>query len=1570
MNTLFNINKLRNWLLFLAFILPVAVFAEEDTGDVDDAESAAMAKTKANAPVMQETDPTGANYLSNRRALVGKHCAVNRVINIVAVGSGTSGLENLTNEDIDDYASFPSVVSATVATSPTVSVRDMKYYYAAGTDAGFCIVASSGSSVLSLDLVKTYHIWFYCDGKRVDDQQVSEGNSGSGVGLSLIGIPGSDQACTNLTATSTKKFDEVALVQVGAVDASVGSEVKIKYAFVGKANDINLTKKSISEYCTAIGHPAMTVSCEAFMPSPLVGGIPIPMAGVSENKVIGDDDNERLDESIAIVSAVQLASVAFSGRVRVNVTNSDASVSELFHKGDQVGFKYTSVQVANLVSLGAWIDIKLYDHNGNGVQTTTINADVLKLSLASGGDFTSYIVAEQDFSGAEITFYTALGVLNLGSGFGVYYAFVRQQPTIDHECDINPTADTNLCSSQTSLQLKSNPNLNVTWTVESQPQENSGQCSVTADGYVTGMIADGEYKFRATSEDGCYEILTINHANSETFLEESPEHVFLASDGYELATDLHGQTSANVLSISDMTDSENILDGDLSNYATYVAGLQLAGANGILVGIKKTDGTYFYDGSLANSADEVQVGFVVELEQTAIGLDLLNTFQIRCFDENGNKLYQSLVDNAGVLGLGLIGNNDKSNKIRMSITVPKVNGDGQPVKINEIQLWKVGVLDLDVDDMKYYYGFWADPSDKRNNVVRDGATVVTYDNMGAMVNVATQIDIAAVGCVTNNLSNIIDIDDELETYALVQKTVNSGSQEIVVKLGRTLDYRHQVGVVIDKDIVGLTANLGNVVRIGTYYNGQDTGEMSTSWNVLGANVIQGDGKAVLYLQPTTNYDEIHITLGGGLQANQTMKIYGILLRNDIDNDGTPDVRDTESCTDGILNIVAAKVCKGETLTITGLGTTETDYFVSVPDQGVEKQAVQSGQDGTVTVSATAVKSGRFTVYFYDASENLISTADYTVHPSKTTWRANTISQDWNSWDNWTEGTPYLCTDVIIPANARSYPSLDEDVVRGDEFGCDRIYFENRAAVEKVYKLNYSQAWVDVELEPNRYYLMASPLQDMYTGDMFIPTNDPIQSKDDYFTELNGDNYVQNRFSPRVYQRLWAKAADVKLSDGTMSEGAAIVQETQWSKRFNALKYAYGKAEGFSLWIDPESNTAESFTFRFPKQQTAYNYFSEVSQTATDWQETDISRSNAHRFTYEIGNTPVAYTYKSENDRMRFDNLSSMNMTVSADQATKTFLIGNPFMSHIDVEEFLSANTGITEVKAYDGNTTSSTIAVGGELISTNPDFTTIEPMEAFYVSTASAQTSLEVTFTEDMFKRDVLESLETTSDNDGAAKSRIQGKNTELSMMRINVKNETLKTSALVLGEGNTVNTETLFDEDAKPQLAIFTVSEGHAYDILSLNNKGDLPIGIYAQGEQSITLSFDFMGEFDSERFELVDNLTGETYSLDEVVTVDIDGSSIARFCLRDKSVTGIEEVGTDESKSVFVTFNGQTAEIHSQNNDIIAVELYTADGQLVNKVNAGGVADIQILSDLKMGIINIIRQGMPNVSHKFILP
>ena len=86
--------------------------------------------------------------------------------------------------------------------------------------------------------------------------------------------------------------------------------------------------------------------------------------------------------------------------------------------------------------------------------------------------------------------------------------------------------------------------------------------------------------------------------------------------------------------------------------------------------------------------------------------------------------------------------------------------------------------------------------------------------------------------------------------------------------------------------------------------------------------------------------------------------------------------------------------------------------------------------------------GRFNMIFYDGSNNIVDNATYTVHPTYTEWKANPVNTDWNEWNNWTAGSPYCCTDVVINGDAAKYPLLPATVTEADEYCCDMIHLRH------------------------------------------------------------------------------------------------------------------------------------------------------------------------------------------------------------------------------------------------------------------------------------------------------------------------------------------------------------------------------------------------------------------------------------------------------------------------------------------------------------------------------------------------
>ena len=354
---------------------------------------------KKDGYVKFDNDPKYGNMtfrrLRNRRALTGEECTV-----VVGVGSWAKDLGALTDEDLDNYAQVNAVVKAGVTVDPMVSVKDMQNYYTKGTVAGYAIVAGSGSSVLSLDVIKAFSIGFYRDGKLQGVVPVREGQNGSGVTLKLLQIPGSDKICAMLTAESDWLFDEISLDCSGGIQADVANLMKIKYAFVGEPTEFSITDGGIKKFNDFFDNKP-TISLKKMQGwNPVLLGIPFPFVNAEVRKMT--DDN--LDNFATITP---ILNVGYQGGAKFMMKNDTNPNAEAFEAGMEAGFKYKMDAVLSLTA-GTWINVLLFDRNGKKVQEETISAQVLNLSLVQIGDGTVSVKAKVPFSGCEIRFLTDL----------------------------------------------------------------------------------------------------------------------------------------------------------------------------------------------------------------------------------------------------------------------------------------------------------------------------------------------------------------------------------------------------------------------------------------------------------------------------------------------------------------------------------------------------------------------------------------------------------------------------------------------------------------------------------------------------------------------------------------------------------------------------------------------------------------------------------------------------------------------------------------------------------------------------------------------------------------------------------------------------------------------------------------------------------------------------------------------------------------------------------------------------------------------------------------------------------
>ena len=819
---------------------------------------------KIEKKVWQDSDSNKENYFNNRRALVGPGCTINSLFDGVKLLSGTKDLQNICNDNLDDYATIPALADVTVLGSPIISVKDNQHYYAGGTEAGFVICAKSDASILALDLAKFYKIQFLKDGKAVGKlMEISTGKSVTGLGLSLLTIPGSDQVNKLYTATAPGNFDEIKLVQCG-VDANVLSAINIKYAFVGKAREYTITnnkENGISKYAQEQGREAFTLEAHGEKPAKT-------LAEASRGDVIDED----LTNGYAAVTAVL---IPVSTPVTVVAKPSDNE--EAFPKGTEVGFKINGLDVAKL-SIGDGAELTLFNKENKKIDTYRLSSSVLGLGvLKADKDGEIVIKAPAAFSAVKI-FFTGVGI-KIG-GTTVNYAFVRMAPdAASHHCPINITSSRDVPGSVNQFQLQHNDTIQVEWSIVGCPKGSNVKLN-TQTGQVYNLDIQGQYVFRATAADGCYEETTLNYA--PTYIpEEHGVDILVNKEGEEPKYVLSDKFGGGLIQIFDgMMNRSAILTPSLNDFTYRDPGVSLVDNVG-LVGIKTADGSNFADGLNGNTRafnGKMKVGFVVSAKATGLDANVLNLYNIKLYNK-GKEVTGDVTTHWDAISAGLIGK-EETRKMCLNVEVPA------GCAFDEVVLYRSGVLSADLSQLNIYYAYVADAeADNATTNPIYGAQVVSTNNTNASIDFAnTQMfSVANIGNGYDELSNLID--DSMDTYLTLPLGVSVSGATISVNMGKVVDKGQQLVMVTRKLALGLGVSLGDGLKLTTYLDGKEQEEL-TNWKVLGADVIGSKGDSYAVLNPTKSFNQVRITPVDVVSALKNIQIKGFALRTDMNDDGT------------------------------------------------------------------------------------------------------------------------------------------------------------------------------------------------------------------------------------------------------------------------------------------------------------------------------------------------------------------------------------------------------------------------------------------------------------------------------------------------------------------------------------------------------------------------------------------------------------------------------------------------------------------------------------------------------------
>lgn len=819
--------------------------------------------------------------LKTRMALVGHNCMVSRFPDGVSVGTGIKGLSNLCDENLDNYCDLPGVADVTLlAGSPIVAVKDMKHYFDKDTKAGFKI--SGESSLLKLDVLKSnYRIRFYKDGKELKTSPVEQ------LGFTVLGLSvgnldlGSNAVDIVAAEQPTEDYDEIALIGQSGIKVEAVKGLKIYHAFVGDA-EYSLTDKRILEYDKTI---RLT-----------------PKSSATRDWRLTD---ENLDNGVPISALVQLGASGYA-QVLAKKTNSS---SEVFPAGTEVGFVYSD---GALIGAGVTPTIYLLDKRGNEIYHKAVETTILSISVGAEGKKVS-IKAPCEFSGVKIMTY-GVEVLN---GVTVKYAYVVPKPiTAGHQCTMSPTATLDICSCEEKYMLnwdrKNYPK--ASWKMLSTTDDNVtfDEANYTLDfskskAYLEGNGATATVLMKLTNTDGCSQQITINYGGNNQPVEKK-EMALVNTDPAKPAYELGDGSSFGLNILSIVKNSANIISSKLNSFASYFGGISIG--ESYLCSVKKTEGM-ISDGSKA-----LQAGFVVTAKGSALTADVLKLMNVKIYYQGKEVGHQI---NTAAIAAKLIGSED-THKLRYSIKVPV------GTQFDEIRLYSDGLLGANLSVMNIYYAYTAD----ENAILDDpteGAEIISFDKTGASINAdrTQSIGLVTAGNGLKDLTNCIDGD--LTTCTRFPTGVEAVSGSVLaVNLGVTATRNKQLVVVVNKEAVGLGLDVAGAIVVKTYKKKEaaadpakaykadeqateDTKKKDDSdlvdtfddWSVLGANVITRGDLGFIFIKPTNDYDEVAITEGKGVSALDGLSVYGILLRNDADGDGTPDTEmPSEDCKHDIV----------------------------------------------------------------------------------------------------------------------------------------------------------------------------------------------------------------------------------------------------------------------------------------------------------------------------------------------------------------------------------------------------------------------------------------------------------------------------------------------------------------------------------------------------------------------------------------------------------------------------------------------------------------------------------------------
>lgn len=539
-------------------------------------------------------------------------------------------------------------------------------------------------------------------------------------------------------------------------------------------------------------------------------------------------------------------------------------------------------------------------------------------------------------------------------------------------------------------------------------------------------------------------------------------------------------------------------------------------------------------------------------------------------------------------------------------------------------------------------------------------------------------------------------------------------------------------------------------------------------------------------------------------------------------------------------------------------------------------------------------------------------------------------------------TTYIQYDIMAFWNeAAADKGLDTDGnLKCEKFygnTCHQIYFKPQGELRDQCYLVYDKAWVEKELEPNKWYTMASPLQYIYAGDMYVPASNGrqetkaftgIKYNDKVAYSSTLDAYSRSKYP--VYQRAWMKS-DVKeiTSDGEHNawhtpngEASNIdVNLGYWSHVYNKVDESYaadGTFGGFAIKAGnallPKDQTKNAL-LRLPKEDKEYQYFDYTGSKPSS-SKIPVAKNAGH------GRLLVAYNNEEK-------HLAQMVQTLGADNTSGFYLVANPYTCSISLKKFFEVNTGLQNaVWLIEGDAVRSVPSTD----LSSKDFV-IQPTQSFFVKKDGTASVDEVKFTSAMYVDRLLSSgIIIASDYLKDVNVSAQNAKGQTSKARIAVREEASD------DYDEQEDVDLLCDQNLSGIPQVYTVAGSQAVAVNATPKIEWMPMGVIMEnGEKNEMVNLDFKGvaKLDAPLY-LYDAANGQYTELQDGNEVSIQANEHGRFFLtQTRGTTGIQQIEAEAESNQLKVYSPAAGMIvvSALNGEKLGrVEVFTLDGKMVH--------------------------------------